>query len=331
MTQKTLPATKTSFSNFHKHPGRLSAILTFYFLFLSEWGVYYYTLYKEFSDYIFGDFPDKTSFYIKVIAESGIFIIYTYVAYKMAKVMFGNNSSFTEKTAALMNSLCCLVFWSFLSELLYSALGILFIWTNIIFWTLSTESIPAINFWLTEIKLYYIFWTGLRNCFFCLKAEQNRNILYKTSLKEEKMKDKIIAYGKEYIDNFKQNPLSATAILTMQIIFILGWGTFYMFLCERYIKYIIPGRTYTKSAIYPEAFSLTVIAFVFLFFICKSFKTLFLNNNLLKPKLIILALSLLCAISAYPLQLLLIEAVSFLPQTSVAFWANWQILKLPIQ
>ena len=138
----------------------------------------------------------------------------------------------------------------------------------------------------------------------------------------EKMKDKIIAYGKEYIDNFKQNPLSATAILTMQIIFILGWGTFYMFLCERYIKYIIPGRTYTKSAIYPEAFSLTVIAFVFLFFICKSFKTLFLNNNLLKPKLIILALSLLCAISAYPLQLLLIEAVSFLPQTSVAFWAN---------
>ena len=145
------------------------------------------------------------------------------------------------------------------------------------------------------------------------------------------MKDKIIAYGKEYIDNFKQNPLSATAILTMQIIFILGWGTFYMFLCERYIKYIIPGRTYTKSAIYPEAFSLTVIAFVFLFFICKSFKTLFLNNNLLKPKLIILALALLCAISAYPLQLLLIEAVSFLPQTSVAFWANWQILKLPIQ
>ncbi len=127
MTQKTLPATKTSFSNFHKHPGRLSAILTFYFLFLSEWGVYYYTLYKEFSDYIFGNFPDKTSFYIKVIAESGIFIIYTYVAYKMAKVMFGNNSSFTEKTAALMNSLCCLVFWSFLSELLYSALGILFI------------------------------------------------------------------------------------------------------------------------------------------------------------------------------------------------------------
>ena len=85
------------------------------------------------------------------------------------------------------------------------------------------------------------------------------------------MKDKIIAYGKEYIDNFKQNPLSATAVLTMQIIFILGWGTFYMFLCERYIKYIIPGRTYTKSAIYPEAFSLTVIAFVFLFFICKIF------------------------------------------------------------
>lgn len=113
MTQKTLPATKTPFSNFRKHPGRLLAILMFYFLFLSEWGVYYYTLYKEFSDYIFGDFPDKTNFYIKVIAESGIFIIYTYVAYKMAKVMFGNNSSFTEKTAALMNSLCCLVFWSF--------------------------------------------------------------------------------------------------------------------------------------------------------------------------------------------------------------------------
>ena len=161
----------------------------FYFLFLSEWGVYYYTLYKEFSDYIFGDFPDKTNFYIKVIAESGIFIIYTYVAYKMAKVMFGNNSSFTEKTAALMNSLCCLVFWSFLSELLYSALGILFIWTNIIFWTLSTEAIPAINFWLTEIKLYYIFWTGLRNCFFA--SRQNKTGTYFTKRHRKKKKWKI--------------------------------------------------------------------------------------------------------------------------------------------
>ena len=142
------------------------------------------------------------------------------------------------------------------------------------------------------------------------------------SLKVNKMKNKIAAYGKEYINNFNQNPLSATAVLIMQIIFILGWGTFYTFLCERYIRYIIPGRTYTKTAIYPETFSLTVIAFIFSFFIYKSFRTLFLNNNTLKPKVIILALSLLCAILAYPLQLLLNEAVFFLPQTSVAFWAD---------
>ena len=142
------------------------------------------------------------------------------------------------------------------------------------------------------------------------------------SLKVNKMKNKIAAYGKEYINNFKQNPLSATAVLIMQIIFVLGWGTFYTFLCERYIRYIIPGRTYTKTAIYPETFSLTVIAFIFSFFIYKSFRTLFLNNNTLKPKVIILALSLLCAILAYPLQLLLNEAVFFLPQTSVAFWAD---------
>ena len=36
--------------------------------------------------------------------------------------------------------------------------------------------------------------------------------------------------GKEYIDNFKQNPLSATAVLTMQIIFVLGWGVFFLYL-----------------------------------------------------------------------------------------------------
>ena len=36
------------------------------------------------------------------------------------------------------------------------------------------------------------------------------------------MKNGIIAYGKEYINNFKQNPLSATAVLIMQIIFVLG-------------------------------------------------------------------------------------------------------------
>ena len=194
MTQKTLPATKTPFSNFRKHPGRLLAILMFYFLFLSEWGVYYYTLYKEFSDYIFGDFPDKTNFYIKVIAESGIFIIYTYVAYKMAKVMFGNNSSFTEKTAALMNSrqrisngyLCELQIWRLEQTKKINADQLLYI----LFFQLNFYLKHFFfNFWLTEIKLYYIFWTGLRNCFFCLKTEQNRNIFYKTSQKEERRKN----------------------------------------------------------------------------------------------------------------------------------------------
>lgn len=123
MTQKILPANEISFSNFRKHPGRLLAVFTFYFLFILEWGAYYYTLYQEFNDYVFGDFPDKGNACIRIIAESGIFIIYTYIAYKMSKMMFNGNSSLTEKTAALMNSLCCLVFWTFLSERLYSALG----------------------------------------------------------------------------------------------------------------------------------------------------------------------------------------------------------------
>ena len=60
------------------------------------------------------------------------------------------------------------------------------------------------------------------------------------------MKDKIIAYGKEYIDNFKQNPLSATAVLTMQIIFILGWGTFYMFWATL-LQLLFPGNRGLKA------------------------------------------------------------------------------------
>ena len=55
------------------------------------------------------------------------------------------------------------------------------------------------------------------------------------------MKDKIIAYGKEYIDNFKQNPLSATAVLTIQIIFILGWGVYFYYILGNIIT-IVSGE-----------------------------------------------------------------------------------------
>ena len=66
------------------------------------------------------------------------------------------------------------------------------------------------------------------------------------------MKDKIIAYGKEYIDNFKQNPLSATAVLTIQIIFILGWGVYFYYILGNIITIVIPGQSGPKSNIYVE-------------------------------------------------------------------------------
>ena len=61
------------------------------------------------------------------------------------------------------------------------------------------------------------------------------------------MKDKIIAYGKEYIDNFKQNPLSATAILTMQIIFILGWGVYFYYIWATLLQLLFPGNRGLKA------------------------------------------------------------------------------------
>ena len=66
------------------------------------------------------------------------------------------------------------------------------------------------------------------------------------------MKDKIITYGKEYVSNFKQNPLSTTAVLIMQIIFILGWGIFFLYLFRLYSSFVIPGVTNPKGNIYAD-------------------------------------------------------------------------------
>ena len=80
----------------------------------------------------------------------------------------------------------------------------------------------------------------------------------------EKMKDKIIAYGKEYIDNFKQNPLSATAVLTIQIIFILGWGVYFYYILGNIITIVIPGQSGPKSNIYVECADIIIQTLVYL-------------------------------------------------------------------
>lgn len=173
-----------------------------------------------------------------------------------------------------------------------------------------------------KIVLYLL--NRFKELFFCLKTEQNRNIFYKTSQKEEKMKDKIIAYGKEYIDNFKQNPLSATAVLTIQIIFILGWGVFFLYLLWLYSSFVIPGVTNPKGNIYADTLYTILLTAVYPYCCYKFGKMLFSSHTSLKLKLWAIFCSLICAFLLFPAH----NGVQLLPffrsGTYTAFWAQWQ-------
>ena len=172
--------------------------------------------------------------------------------------------------------------------------------------------------------MYYIFWTGLRNCFFASK--QNKTGTYFTKRhrkkKEEKMKDKIIAYGKEYIDNFKQNPLSATAVLIMQITFVLGWGVFFLYLLWLYSSFVIPGVTNPKGNIYADTLYTILLTAVYPYCCYKFGKMLFSSHTSLKLKLWAIFCSLICAFLLFPAH----NGVQLLPffrsGTYTAFWAQ---------
>ena len=171
-----------------------------------------------------------------------------------------------------------------------------------------------------KIVLYLL--DRFKKLFFCLKTEQNRNIFYKTSQKEEKMKDKIIAYGKEYIDNFKQNPLSATAVLTMQIIFVLGWGVFFLYLLWLYSSFVIPGVTNPKGNIYADTLYTILLTAVYPYCCYKFGKMLFSSHTSQKLKLWAIFCSLICAFLLFPAH----NGVQLLPffrsGTYTAFWAQ---------
>ena len=173
---------------------------------------------------------------------------------------------------------------------------------------------------MTEIKLYYIFWTGLRNCFFRLKTEQNRNFTYQTSLKEEKMKDKIITYGKEYVSNFKQNPLSATAVLIMQIIFVLGWGVYFYYILGNIITIVIPGQSGPKSNIYVECADIIIQALVYTYIFCRLFPNMFAVNKGFRLKIYAVLISAVFALISGEFSI-----ARFIPRFSdnvpTAFWA----------
>ena len=177
---------------------------------------------------------------------------------------------------------------------------------------------------MTEIKLYYIFWTGLRNCFFASKQNKTGTCFTKRhrKKKEEKMKDKIIAYGKEYIDNFKQNPLSATAVLTMQIIFVLGWGVFFLYLLWLYSSFVIPGVTNPKGNIYADTLYTILLTAVYPYCCYKFGKMLFSSHTSQKLKLWAIFCSLICAFLLFPAH----NGVQLLPffrsGTYTAFWAQ---------
>ena len=105
------------------------------------------------------------------------------------------------------------------------------------------------------------------------------------------MKDKIIAYGKEYTSNFKQNPLSATAVLIMQIIFVLGWGVYFYYILGNIITIVIPGQSGPKSNIYVECADIIIQTLVYTYIFCRLFPNMFAINKGFRLKLYAILIS----------------------------------------
>ncbi len=136
------------------------------------------------------------------------------------------------------------------------------------------------------------------------------------------MKDKIAAYGKEYIRNFKQNPLSATAVLIMQIIFILGWGVFFLYLLRLYFSFVIPGITDPKGNIYADTLYAIFLTFVYTYCIYRFSRILFKKDVSIKHQILILLYSIICALLLLPIFTFVHDLPFFNEQINHAFWAR---------
>jgi len=136
------------------------------------------------------------------------------------------------------------------------------------------------------------------------------------------MKKKIITYGREYIENFKQNKRQSYAVLAMQILFLLGWGIFFYDVPRYFIRYYIPGDLQTKGNIYAELISDSILFIIFTFVFYKFCKIMLSNHSSIKNKIIIFTASVVSIFVWAEFGDVLFKIFDFLPETHIAFWAR---------
>ena len=133
------------------------------------------------------------------------------------------------------------------------------------------------------------------------------------------MINNISAWGKNYLQNFREHPGKATVALALQIVF---WGHFYYFLYKQYTLFVIPGIVPGKGNVYANVAFVVLITIVGIYVSFRWAKMLFANDSPLRQKLLAVAGSVLCI----PAALLLWIAISELPifdgDIYTSFWAK---------
>ena len=136
------------------------------------------------------------------------------------------------------------------------------------------------------------------------------------------MKKKIITYGREYIENFKQKPLPTIFTLLIRIVFILGWGCFYIYLYRLYSSFIIPGIVEPKGNVYADTLYAIFLTFVYTYCIYRFSRILFKKDVSIKHQILILLYSIICALLLLPIFTFVHDLPFFNEQINHAFWAR---------
>ncbi len=136
------------------------------------------------------------------------------------------------------------------------------------------------------------------------------------------MKQQIATYFREYRENFRQKPFQTAAVLILQILFLLGWGLFFYYLYRLYASFIIPGRTEPKGNIYTDTLYALILITVYPYCFYKLSKILFAVQASFKLKLLGIFAAVICALMVPVLFISIRSLFSFLPDTTIAFWAK---------
>ena len=111
------------------------------------------------------------------------------------------------------------------------------------------------------------------------------------------------------------------ATVIVQLLFVCGWGFIYYFLYRIYTVIIIPGQTY-QGNIYAYTIFAAVLTVVYSYFFYKFGQMIFAAESRIKPRIVALAGSALCAVIAFLLFAAIYELPILNDSSYNAFWAS---------